>query len=127
MPPRAHTFPRVQAGLGVADARREVTLEAALEDAEARFRRLVEQVPTVTYICDFDESVSVRYISPQIEALTGYPAERWTDASLTAESVGSVLYLAGAGTAFTFVALTLLLRELTAVTTSFIKIVVSRT
>ena len=50
------------------------------------------------------------------------PAERWTDASLTAESVGSVLYLAGAGTAFTFVALTLLLRELTAVTTSFISV-----
>ncbi len=79
MPPRAHTFPRVQAGPGAADARRQVTLEAALEDAEARFRRLIEQVPTVTYICDFDESASVRYISPQIEALTGYPPERWTD------------------------------------------------
>jgi diguanylate cyclase (GGDEF)-like protein/PAS domain S-box-containing protein len=53
--------------------------QAALEEAEARFRRLVEQVPTVTYICDFDEVASVRYISPQIEALTGYPPERWTD------------------------------------------------
>jgi diguanylate cyclase (GGDEF)-like protein/PAS domain S-box-containing protein len=53
--------------------------QAALQDAEARFRRLVEQVPTVTYICDYDEAVSVRYISPQIEALTGYPPRRWTD------------------------------------------------
>ena len=26
--------------------------QAALEEAEARFRQLVEQVPTVTYICD---------------------------------------------------------------------------
>src|SRR5688572_17349588 len=81
MPPRAltHTLQLRHGEAGAAGARREVTLEAALEDAEARFRRLVEQVPTVTYICDFDESVSVRYISPQIEVLTGYPAERWTD------------------------------------------------
>jgi diguanylate cyclase (GGDEF)-like protein/PAS domain S-box-containing protein len=51
---------------------------SALHDAESRFRRLVEQLPTVTYICDFDEAVSIRYISPQIERLTGYPAECWT-------------------------------------------------
>src|SRR5687767_2956579 len=81
MPPRAPTYPPRPSGLltGVADVRREATLQAALEDAEARFRRLVEQVPTVTYICDFDEAVSIRYISPQIETLTGYPAERWTE------------------------------------------------
>jgi drug/metabolite transporter (DMT)-like permease len=50
------------------------------------------------------------------------PTEDWGGASLTAEAVGSVLYLAAAGTAFTFVALTLLLRELPAVTTSFISV-----
>ena len=49
-------------------------------------------------------------------------SERWTDASFGAEAVGSILYLAAAGTAFTFVALTLLLRELPAVTTSFISV-----
>ena len=48
--------------------------------------------------------------------------ERWTDASFGAEAVGSIVYLAAAGTAFTFVALTLLLRELPAVTTSFISV-----
>ena len=48
--------------------------QAALEDAEARFRRLVEQVPVVTYICDYDEAVSIRYISPQIETHDGLPA-----------------------------------------------------
>ena len=57
----------------------QLAAQAALEEAEARYRRLVEQVPTVTYICDFDEAVSIRYISPQIEALTGYPPERWTE------------------------------------------------
>ena len=50
------------------------------------------------------------------------PVEDWGGAKLTAEAVGSVLYLAVAGTAFTFVALTLLLRELPAVTTSFISV-----
>ncbi|MGH2968333.1 MAG: PAS domain S-box protein, partial [Solirubrobacteraceae bacterium] len=53
--------------------------QAALQEAEARFRRLVEQVPTVTYICDYDEDASIRYISPQIERLTGYPPERWVE------------------------------------------------
>ena len=52
--------------------------QAALQDAESRFRRLVEQVPAVTYICDYDEAVSIRYISPQIEALTGFAPARWT-------------------------------------------------
>ena len=54
--------------------------EAAREEAEQRYRELVEQVPTVTYVCELDEDASVRYISPQVERLTGYPPERWTEA-----------------------------------------------
>jgi drug/metabolite transporter (DMT)-like permease len=50
------------------------------------------------------------------------PVEDWAEATWSAQAVGSVLYLAGAGTAFTFVALTLLLRELPAVTMSFISV-----
>jgi diguanylate cyclase (GGDEF)-like protein/PAS domain S-box-containing protein len=53
--------------------------QAALEEAEARYRGLVEQVPTVTYVCELDDGMSVRYISPQVERLTGYPPERWTE------------------------------------------------
>lgn len=53
--------------------------EDALKEAEQRFRTLVEQVPTVTYICDYDEAATHRYISPQAEALTGYPASRWIE------------------------------------------------
>jgi EAL domain-containing protein (putative c-di-GMP-specific phosphodiesterase class I) len=59
MPSRAPSSLLSHAGAGGADARREAALEAAqaaLQDAEARFRRLVEQVPTVTYICDYDEA-----------------------------------------------------------------------
>jgi diguanylate cyclase (GGDEF)-like protein/PAS domain S-box-containing protein len=53
--------------------------DSALRAAEQRYRSLVERIPTVTYICDYDEAATVRYISPQVEALTGYPPERWLD------------------------------------------------
>ncbi|HEX8085379.1 MAG TPA: EamA family transporter [Solirubrobacteraceae bacterium] len=56
--------------------------------------------------------------------LASAPSEDWGDATLTAASAGSVLYLALIGTAFTFVGLTLLLRELTAVATSYISMLI---
>jgi drug/metabolite transporter (DMT)-like permease len=46
--------------------------------------------------------------------------ESWADARWTAAAVGSILYLAAIGTALAFVTLTRLLRELPAVTMSFI-------
>jgi drug/metabolite transporter (DMT)-like permease len=46
--------------------------------------------------------------------------ETWSDARWSAEAIGSIAYLALAGTAFSFVTLTILLRELPAVTISFI-------
>lgn len=48
--------------------------------------------------------------------------EDWGDAAWSGEAVGSIAYLALAGTAFTFVTLTVLLRELPAVTVSFISL-----
>jgi diguanylate cyclase (GGDEF)-like protein/PAS domain S-box-containing protein len=51
--------------------------QAALRSAERRFRTLVEQIPTVTYICDYDEDATLRYISPQAETMTGYPTSYW--------------------------------------------------
>jgi diguanylate cyclase (GGDEF)-like protein/PAS domain S-box-containing protein len=51
--------------------------ERALTAAERRFRTLVEQVPTVTYICDWDENATPLYMSPQFETLTGHSIERW--------------------------------------------------
>ena len=54
--------------------------------------------------------------------LASAPFEDWGEATWGPAAVGSVLYLALAGTAFTFVVLTLLLRELPAVTTSFISV-----
>jgi drug/metabolite transporter (DMT)-like permease len=56
--------------------------------------------------------------------LVSAPFEDWGETAWTAEAIGSIAYLALAGTAFTFVTLTVLLRELPAVTTSFIAVVI---
>jgi PAS domain S-box-containing protein len=52
--------------------------ERALEEAEERYRTLVEQIPAVTYIDKVtdgpDESI---YTSPQIQELLGYTPEEW--------------------------------------------------
>ena len=51
--------------------------EEARRAAESRWRALVEQIPAVTYLGNFDESATIVYMSPQIESLTGYEPERW--------------------------------------------------
>ena len=48
------------------------------------------------------------------------PTEDWGATVWSLESIGSIVYLAALGTGFTFVTLTVLLRELPAVTVSFI-------
>ena len=49
----------------------------ALEEAEARYRTLVEQIPAIVYTAEFGEEGRWSYVSPQIEALLGYAAEEW--------------------------------------------------
>lgn len=53
--------------------------DQALRKAEARYRSLVESVPAVVYVDQPDAESSNLYISPQVEALLGYPLERWSD------------------------------------------------
>jgi diguanylate cyclase (GGDEF)-like protein/PAS domain S-box-containing protein len=55
-------------------------LEAALvaaRAAEERYRGLVESIQAIPYIADWDARGTIRYISPQVEAMLGYPVERW--------------------------------------------------
>ena len=52
------------------------------------------------------------------------PTEDWGATVWSAASIGSILYLAAFGTGFTFVTLTVLLRELPAVTVSFISMII---
>jgi PAS domain S-box-containing protein len=50
-----------------------------LREAEAKYRTLVEQLPLATYINSIGLPVQTRYMSPQIEAMLGYPVSRWLE------------------------------------------------
>ncbi len=50
---------------------------AALRKSEAKFRVLVDNLPTVVYQHTSGHASSMLYISPQIEALLGYTPEEW--------------------------------------------------
>jgi diguanylate cyclase (GGDEF)-like protein/PAS domain S-box-containing protein len=58
-------------------------VEEALREAEARYRMLVVQVPAVTYIDGADETNTVIYRSPQIEAVLGYTPEELSSGFLS--------------------------------------------
>jgi diguanylate cyclase (GGDEF)-like protein/PAS domain S-box-containing protein len=47
--------------------------------AEARYRTLVEHVPAVAYVAKWDEHSTLTYISPQVEALLGWPPEAFLE------------------------------------------------
>ncbi len=49
----------------------------ALEEAEARYRELVEQVPAASYVRRADDGLAISYVSPQIESMLGYAADQW--------------------------------------------------
>jgi PAS domain S-box-containing protein len=51
--------------------------ELALEEAEQRYRGIVEHVPAAIYLDRADASMQSVYVSPQIEAITGVSTERW--------------------------------------------------
>jgi PAS domain S-box-containing protein len=54
--------------------------------SDHRYRSLVEQVPAVSYVARWEAGSPFSYVSPQIEQLLGFPAERWvTDPDLWAE------------------------------------------
>jgi PAS domain S-box-containing protein len=50
---------------------------AALQDAERRYRQLVEQVPAISYIAEPGENGRFHYISPQVEHILGFTPQEW--------------------------------------------------
>jgi PAS domain S-box-containing protein len=56
--------------------------EERLRRAEARYRALVERMPAVVYVQEIGSPDSAMYMSPQIEALTGYSVEECKDPAL---------------------------------------------
>jgi diguanylate cyclase (GGDEF)-like protein/PAS domain S-box-containing protein len=61
----------------VVQPRPDQELAAATGSAELRYRLLVEQIPAITYIADFQGDRPFLYVSPQAEELLGYPADEW--------------------------------------------------
>ena len=58
----------------VADRARALSEAKVLE---RRYRALIETVPAVTYVSDWSAEAALRYVSPQIEELLGYPPKQW--------------------------------------------------
>jgi PAS domain S-box-containing protein len=48
-------------------------------NSEARYRSLLENIPTTTYINSPDANATTEYVSPQVEKLLGYPRSAFTD------------------------------------------------
>src|SRR5919112_1628435 len=72
--------PAIERELREVEVRRErETAQKALSLSEDRFRHLVEQIPAVTYVqepIDSDTPKAITYMSPQYEAMLGYPPEK---------------------------------------------------
>src|SRR3954471_22103156 len=43
----------------------------------ADYRRLVERLPAIVYAAELGENGRWRYVSPQVEEITGYSPEEW--------------------------------------------------
>jgi PAS domain S-box-containing protein len=65
------------------DITKEKEAEARANEAEERYRTLIERLPMVTYIDAPDESLTNLYVSPQIDELLGRPSgptgEQWAE------------------------------------------------
>ncbi|HEY1330889.1 MAG TPA: ATP-binding protein [Actinomycetota bacterium] len=55
--------------------------EKALQEAESKYRSLVEGLPAIVYIAELGKEGDWLYVSPQIESVLGYTAEEWTSGS----------------------------------------------
>lgn len=51
--------------------------EERLRETDAKYRTLVEQIPLATYINSVGMPVHTTYMSPQIEAMLGFPVSDW--------------------------------------------------
>jgi two-component system, cell cycle sensor histidine kinase and response regulator CckA len=48
------------------------------ENADVRYRQLVEQLPAITYVAEYGLEGTWRYVSPQISTLLGFSPAEWT-------------------------------------------------
>jgi len=55
-----------------------IVAQERVEEAESRYRTLVEQLPAVSYIAEPGAKGAWRYVSPQLEQMLGFSQEEWT-------------------------------------------------
>ena len=129
---------RLLAGIGIAIAGLALAFNESLELGDDELAGIAALAVVVSPIASAVGSMTIKRRGATLDALVvngwgmlgagvlllvaSAPAEDWGDVAWTTEAIGSILYLALLGTAFTFVGLTLLLREMTAVATSFISV-----
>jgi PAS domain S-box-containing protein len=59
----------------------EQTRQRKLQEAEHKYRTLVENVPAITYVNKVNREGSARYVSPQTQTLLGISPEEWIQAN----------------------------------------------
>jgi PAS domain S-box-containing protein/diguanylate cyclase (GGDEF)-like protein len=62
----------------IVDRRSVKRLLGNVQEAEERYRTLVEQLPLTTYVTGLDAR-NLQYVSPQTEAMLGYTPQEWLD------------------------------------------------
>ncbi len=136
--PQEPLRPRLLAGIGIAIAGLALAFNESLDLGHGELAGLAAGAVLLSPVASAIGNVAIKLRGARTDAvvLNGWamllagvlllaasaPFEAWGDTAWTAAAVGSILYLALAGTAFTFVTLTVLLRELPAVTISFISV-----
>jgi PAS domain S-box-containing protein len=63
------------------DISQRLSAQRARAETEIKFRMLVEQVAAVSYIAELGVKGQWLYVSPQVEAMFGYPVEEWLSTS----------------------------------------------
>ena len=127
---------RLVAGIAVAIGGLAIAFGESLALGDAEWALLAATACAIAPLCAAIGNVSIKRRGQRLDpiVLNGWamlgggalllvasaPAEDWASAAWTAQSVGSIAYLAVIGSAVPFVTLTILLRELPAVTVSYI-------
>jgi drug/metabolite transporter (DMT)-like permease len=131
---------RLLAGIAVAIGGVALAFDQSLALGNARWAALAATACAVAPLASAIGNVSIKRRGHRLDpiVLNGWAmlgggallllvsaaAEHWTQAAWSAQAIGSIAYLAAIGSALTFVTLTVLLRELPAVTMSYIALLI---